>query len=415
VNSVAGETEVLVTYTDSAEGFRGYLAIDRLTHAVAAGGFRVQKGLTAAHVARMARNMTLKHRLAGNRVDGAKSGIDYDPTLPGKRNAMKRFLGAIRPYIITSYSMGPDMNTTLAEIDPIASELDIPSVKVAVARAQGMDLEEFLCRYRVLQEEVDGLALDGQRSGHGVAGACLATLRGMGVPIREATAVIQGFGSVGSACARSLSRAGVRILAISDEDRSLICDDDGGLPIRGLLEGRGSRSLVDLETPPDSCRFASRDAIFRVSCDLFIPAAVENGIRAHSARTMNVKAVVEAANLSVSREAEDVFRERNILVIPDIVAGAGGVISIGGLFGARHRPSGKDVLNYTETKMEGLVNSVYRESRATGQTPRTVALEMCARMPGRAGLPPYGEIAQSSCNDAGAGREPSHLTREVGS
>jgi glutamate dehydrogenase/leucine dehydrogenase len=102
-------------------------------------------------------------------------------------------------------------------------------------------------------------------------------------------------------------------------------------------------------------------------------------------------------------------------VIPDIVAGAGGVMSIGGLFGTRHRPSGKDVLNYTETKMEDLVSSVYRESRATGQTPRTVALEMCARMPDRAGLPPYGEIAQSSCNDAGAGREPNSPTREVGS
>jgi glutamate dehydrogenase (NAD(P)+) len=393
VNSIAGETEVLVTDTDSAEGFRGYLAIDRLTHAVAAGRFRVQKGLTAAHVARMARNMTLKHRLAGNRVDGAKSGIYYDPALPGKRNAMKRFLGAIRPYIITSYSMGPDMNTTLAEIDPIASELDIPSVKMAVARAQGLDLEEFLYRYRVLQEEIDGLALDGQRSGHGVAVACLATLRGMGVPIPEATAAIQGFGSVGSACARSLSRAGVRILAISDEDRSLICDDDGGLPIPGLLEGRGSLSLIGLETPPDSCRLASRDAIFRVPCDLFIPAAVENGIRADSARAMNVKAVVEAANLSVSRGAEDVFRERDILVIPDIVAGAGGVMSIGGLFGARQRPRAKDVLNHMETRMEALVSSVYRESRATGETPRTVALRMCARMPDRAGLPPYGEIA----------------------
>jgi len=71
-NIMDRETGLLITYTDPEEGFKGYLAIDSLTHRIAAGGFRVQKGLTARHVARMARNMTLKQRIAGLRVDGAK-------------------------------------------------------------------------------------------------------------------------------------------------------------------------------------------------------------------------------------------------------------------------------------------------------------------------------------------------------
>jgi len=387
------EPEILVRYTDPIEGFAGYLAIDRSTHAVAAGGFRVQRGLSASHVGAMARNMTLKHRLAGNRVDGAKSGIDFDPASPGKREAMKRFVAAIRPYILTRYSMGPDMNTSLAEIDSIAAELGIPSVKMAVAGAQGLDLEEFLSRYGVLQELVGGFTLDSQRSGHGVAVACLATLRSLGVPIRGATATIQGFGAVGSACARSLFRAGVKILAVSDEHRCLVCDDDRGLPIVDLLGRRGSSPSIDLETLPNSCHLATRDAIFRIPCDLFVPAAVENGIPAGSARTMTVAAVVEAANLSVSKAAEDILCERGVVVIPDIVAGAGGVMSIGGLFGARQRPGAQEVLDRLEKKMTELVASVQRESRTSGRTPRETALRMCARMPARADLAPYGDLA----------------------
>ncbi|MFV9689967.1 MAG: Glu/Leu/Phe/Val dehydrogenase dimerization domain-containing protein, partial [Desulfobacteria bacterium] len=74
------EPELIVGYTDPVEGFKGWLVIDALSHKLCAGGLRVQKGLTQDRVIDLARNMTLKMRISGIRADGAKSGIDYDPT-----------------------------------------------------------------------------------------------------------------------------------------------------------------------------------------------------------------------------------------------------------------------------------------------------------------------------------------------
>jgi glutamate dehydrogenase (NAD(P)+) len=391
-NIMERKTELFVNYTDPLEGFQGFLAIDCLTHAIAAGGFRVQKGLTADHICKMAKNMTLKQRIAGHRVDGAKSGIDYDPALPGKHDAIKRFFTAIRPYVLTRYSMGPDMNTTLPEINSIAEELDIPSVKMAIAKAQGLKLEDFLGRYKILGQEVDGYTLGKRRSGHGVAMACLAALRILGIPPREARVVIQGFGSLGAACAYSLFRAGVRIIAISDAEHSLICENDVSLDIAELLQKRGEGTLIDLEKAPDGCRFAERDEIFNLPCDIFIPAAIENAILADRAVKMEVKAVVEGANLPVSMEAEKIFFDRNIQVVPDFVAGAGGSISMDGLFGPKEPPAPEYVLDHLKRRMDELVTKVDQKSRAENKTPREVALDICSQTPDNIHLPPYGGL-----------------------
>ena len=164
---------IVVEYTDQMEGFRGWLAIDRQVHRLSAGGMRVQPGLTREHLVEMARNMTRKMRIADLRVDGAKCGIDYDPTSPGKAAAVKRFLSAIRPFVETVYSMGPDLNIDMNELQSAARDLGIPSVKMAIARAQGWDLDYFLERSQVLEREIEGLSLSRLRAGYGVAAAAL--------------------------------------------------------------------------------------------------------------------------------------------------------------------------------------------------------------------------------------------------
>ncbi|MCI5146252.1 MAG: Glu/Leu/Phe/Val dehydrogenase, partial [Candidatus Electrothrix sp. AR3] len=88
-------SELIIEYTDPLEGFKGWLVIDSMTHNMAAGGLRVQQGLTCECVQRLAATMTLKMRIAGIRADGAKSGIDYDPASPGKQEALYRFIRAI--------------------------------------------------------------------------------------------------------------------------------------------------------------------------------------------------------------------------------------------------------------------------------------------------------------------------------
>ena len=144
--------ELIVEYTDPLEGFKGWAVIDALSHNLCAGGVRVQKGLTLDCVRHLARNMTIKMLIAGIRADGAKCGIDYDPHSPGKKEALYRFLRAIRPYILERYSLGPDLNTRMCELENIAERLSIPAVKMAIAKAQGFDLPSFLKRYRTLKQ-----------------------------------------------------------------------------------------------------------------------------------------------------------------------------------------------------------------------------------------------------------------------
>lgn len=396
------ETELLITYTDPEEGFKGYLAIDSLTHRIAAGGFRVQKGLTARHVTRLARNMTLKQRITGLRVDGAKSGIDYDPASPGKEEAIRRFLRAIRPYILERYSMGPDLNVKLKELDSITKGLSIPSVKMAIASAQGIEMPEFLRRYRLLNEGIDGMTLGQVRAGYGVAAAVLVVLKSIGIPPNEARITIQGFGSVGSSTALSLHRSGVSIVAISDEEKCLLCQT--GLDIDSLLSQRQKEML-----PTHASVFwkeVPQDEIYHVQADVIVSAAIENAIDERQATSLPVKAVVTGANLGVSVEAEKVLYQRSILVVPDFVAGCGGSLSMDGLFGPKEIPTPMDVLNHIENRIRQIVQQIIRLSKVEEKIPREVALAICAEATEYPDALPYGRLEDVLSTNAGKKGKP---------
>lgn len=383
-------TEVLITYTDPLEGFQGFLAIDCLSHQVAAGGMRVQKGLTGERLGKMARNMTLKQRICGMCVDGAKSGIDYDPVSPGKHEAMRRFLIAIRPYMRERYSMGPDMNTKLPEIDNILKSIGIPSAKMAVAKAQGYSIEEFMSRYETFQEKVDGYTLGQRRSGHGVAMACLAALDRLGISPEEAKVAIQGFGGLGSGAAFSLYKAGVRIIAVADREKCLICCDENGLDIEQLMDLTTGTLLPQQDSPCWS--YDCSDAIFELPCDAMIPAAVENVIGCERAKTLPTKAVIEGANLPSTPEAEEILKERGILVVPDFVAGSAGSLSVDGLFGPPQPVSAKYVLDHVERRMRSIVNTIIDRSDRDDCTPRQAALAICSEVVPSPAKRPYGHF-----------------------
>jgi glutamate dehydrogenase/leucine dehydrogenase len=332
--------ELIVEYTDPLEGFKGWLVIDSLTHRLAAGGMRVQKGLSKEVVRQLAATMTLKMRIAGIRADGAKCGIDYDPRSPGKQEAMLRFIRAIKPYLLERYSMGPDLNTAMPELDAVCARIGIASIKAVIAKCQEFTPEQFEERVQLLKQPVAHSTLGGLRSGAGVASSCAAILEFLHIPSAQARVVIQGFGSLASSAAYFLHQAGVPIIGLADCDKSLISQDGTGLDIPDLL----ARSCSDCRRkgliPPDSLRhsYGDRREIYNLACDVFIPAAIEQAIDRQAAETMQVKAIVSGANLAVTDEAEAVLHERGILVIPDMVAGCGGSLSMEGLFGPDELP-----------------------------------------------------------------------------
>jgi glutamate dehydrogenase (NAD(P)+) len=359
-------------YRDPVAGFAGYLAIDGRHNPLAAGGFRIQPGLQEHTVAQLAQAMTLKQRLLGLGVDGAKCGIDFDPADPGKHEAMRRFLRFLRPHLLTRFSMGPDMGTAWQEIEEAARAEGIPSVKIAIAGAQGLSHAEVLRRLRLLDVEAGGATLGQRRAGHGLAHAALTAAGAPGgAGLRAA---VQGFGTLGRATAQSLAEAGARIVAVADEHGSLV--DPGGLDIARLLT-LAPQTPVTAACPQ---RHADRTAIFETSSDLLVLAACQDAMSAQQAAALpaDVRAVVVGANLGLAPEVEDLLFRRGIVVVPDFVGGCGGSASMAALFGPADCPTPGQFLDRLGDSMRTLVRRVLDHSTSAGLTSRAAALALCA-------------------------------------
>jgi glutamate dehydrogenase (NAD(P)+) len=193
----------IIEYTDPVDGFQGWLAYDGRSAPLAAGGCRAQPGLTAAELAVLAERMTLKQRMLGLNVNGAKCGIDYDPRSAGRPAALGRFLAFLRDELHERFSMGPDMGTEWQELQRLAIDAGIPSTKYAIRRAQGLTKEEFFARMIRLDEPAGLLALSGRRAGHALAHAVIGAARATGVT-GPVSCALQGFGTLGRAAACTL-------------------------------------------------------------------------------------------------------------------------------------------------------------------------------------------------------------------
>ena len=370
---------LVIDYKDKEEGFCGWLVIDGLDYQLSAGGMRVQPGLTRDHLVEMARNMTCKMRICGLPIAGAKCGIDYDPSSPGKKAAMARFLKAIKPYITSNYSMGPDLNTCMAELESIASTLDIPSVKIAIAKAQQIPQETFLKRYNILNEKVlEGLKLGKIRAGYGVSMACLAVLKHLQFSPAKAVIAVQGFGNLAKATIIGLKESGVTISAIADSEKCFSSTSPSGLNLDALLQHKGTllpdRNLVG---DPDIVQ-ESREAIYSKQCDLLVLAAVENVVSESNAHLIKAKAVVPGANLAVTDSGEKALFEKGIISLPSFLAGCGGSMSMNGLFGPSTPPSAREVLAYIEKAMTKAVNDVLSYSTTHNIPPMEAAHAICS-------------------------------------
>ena len=367
---------LVVEYTDALEGFKGWLVIDSLEHSLCAGGMRVQKGLSKEHVTNMARNMTRKMRICGLPIDGAKCGIDYDNCHPGKLAAMTRFMKAIKPLIQERYSMGPDLNTDMDELEAAAIAIQLPSIKIAIAKAQGMKLPYFMERYAILSKEVTSHWTLGKiRAGYGVAAAALATLDFLKIPYADATVAVQGFGNLAKATILGLIEAGVKIIALADIEKCLLITTDQDNVLEELLSSPGT--LLRPTLPSQHLKVINSSSIVEVACDILILAAVENTINKKNSSLIQAKAVVPGANLAVSRAAEKILDSRGIPVLPCFLAGCGGSLSMNGLFAPAQHPSPKSVLQFVRERMRAITTKTLQKSVADDCTATEAAEEIC--------------------------------------
>lgn len=359
-----------VHWIDEPTATKGYLVIDKLIDGVAAGGLRISPGITSDVVAELARNMTLKQAAVGIRVGGAKAGLDLNPSASYREDVIRRFLMAIRPLILTCFSCGPDMNTTMSELECIARAIDIPSLKIAVARNRGLFDEEFLASYCLFDEHTALGTVNELRGASGVAAAVLALLDTLPNGRARPSVAIQGAGNMGLAAAKLLSHAGIAVVAWAD-DKTCLQDVDG------LDVARLSSAVRNRRLPMIYANSLVSSAILDVRCDVLVLAAISRAFGMSAVPRLKCRGIVEAANLALEADVEAELHRRGIRVVPDLVASAGGSLAVEALY--RNKPeTGSDVLLHVERRMFSIVRELLHECGNSHLTPRRAALNRAA-------------------------------------
>jgi len=335
----------IVHVTERTTGLRATVVIDNIAIGPAIGGVRMAPDVTTEECFRLARAMTLKNAAAGLHHGGGKAVIVADPMVPlaDKERLIRAFADAIEE--LTDYIPGPDMGTNetcMAWIhDQIGRAIGLPSV-------------------------LGGIPLDMVgATGYGLAAAIDVGAEHIGMSLAGARVAVQGFGAVGRNVAKFLDERGCILVAAADLGGCVV--DRRGLDLRELLTTKATESVVGHRVG----EVIDRDAIVGVECDIWIPAARPNVLHAGNVDRVRARIVAQGANIPATAEAEARLHERGVLVLPDFIANAGGVICgaieySGGTTNEAFRMIDEQVRSNTATMLE--------QSAATGELPRAVAM-----------------------------------------
>jgi len=289
-------------------GLRGCVEIDNTALGPGKGGIRLTRTVTLEEVAKLARAMTWKNALADIPFGGAKAGIVADsdvPTRERKAELINAFAQAIRHIVPELYIAGPDMNVTQEEMRIFAET--IGNMKACTGKPK----------------ELGGLPHELGSTGFGVFHATRVAADFLGLELSDARVAIEGFGNVGSFAGKFLSEAGAKLVGVSDI-KGLIYNENG-LDYEMLIEARDKRgSVIEYEGKK---KILPNHDIIKLDVDILVTAAIPNLIQAHEAGLVKAKLIVEGSNIPMTQKVEEMLAQRGILIIPDFVANAGGVIS----------------------------------------------------------------------------------------
>ena len=295
--------------------FTGYRVQHHLTMGPTKGGTRYAANLHLGEVGALAIAMSWKCALAGLPYGGAKGGIAVDPYSLSKREleaVSRRYMQEMIPFVGPKTDvMAPDMGTNE---QVMAWYMDTYSMY------QGQTVTEI-----VTGKPVDAGGTVGRReaTGRGVVHLVGRAMERLQMNPIETTAIIQGFGNVGSVTAASLVQQGVKVLGVSDH--TACYHDPRGLDVPALIkwtEEHGTLAGWSTEAAFDPAQLLTQ------KCDILVPAAMEQVIDADVARRLQCRILAEGANGPTTPDADRVLNEhrREIFVIPDILCNAGGVV-----------------------------------------------------------------------------------------
>ena len=293
-------------------GLTGYRVQHTLTMGPTKGGFRYGPDVSMGECAALAMWMTWKCALLGLPYGGAKGGVRCTPgdlTLGERERLTRRYAAELIPVI------GPDKD--IPAPDMATGEREMAWFMDTYSQMMGHSVFEIVTGKPVV---LGGSSARRAATGLGVVYVLEAVCERIGMQIRDARVAIQGFGNVGSVAARELYAIGAKVVAVSDRSAGLVNQD--GLDIAAVERWMAEHHV--LAGYPDADEVGPAD-VLEVPCEVLIPAALERQITDENAPRLQCELVVEAANGPTTPEAEAILHERGILVVPDVLANAGGV------------------------------------------------------------------------------------------
>jgi glutamate dehydrogenase (NAD(P)+) len=292
--------------------FTGYRVQHNLSRGPAKGGIRYHPDVSLDEVRALAMWMTWKCAVVRVPFGGAKGGITVDPKVLS-RDELERLTRRYTTEI--SVLIGPKRDVPAPDVNTN------PQIM-----AWMMDTYSMHAGYSV-PAVVTGkpLSIGGsegrlEATGRGVVIIAREAARFSGFDLPEATVAVQGFGNVGGTAARLFHRSGARVVAVSDVNGGIY--NQRGLDIPAV-----TRHVQETGTVAGfpGAEFITNQQLLELPVDLLVPAALENVITAENAPRVMARVVVEGANGPTTPEADAILQDRGILVVPDILANAGGV------------------------------------------------------------------------------------------
>ncbi len=346
-----GPEKIIEVYNPKA-GMRGYVVVDNQSLGPGKGGIRMTPTVSMEEVFRLARTMTWKNSIADLPFGGAKGGIIADP----KQLTQRKKDEIVKAYGEAMKIVSPDLWVAAPDISTGEHEMEVFSKAVGSNKA---------CTGK--PKKMGGLPHELGSTGFGVHHAALVALKHLGRDVRKTTFAVEGFGNVGWFSAKFLAEKGAKLVGVSDS-KGLIYNEKG-IDFNKLAEIKkkeGSVTKYPGKVMKDS-------EIISLNVDMLVTAAVPDLIKPSDVDSIKTKLIVCGSNIPMSHETEEMLHRHKVLVVPDFVANAGGVIS-----------SYVEYINGDEKKMWKMVEEkitrntelALKNAEKKGISPRAAAMEI---------------------------------------
>jgi glutamate dehydrogenase (NAD(P)+) len=292
--------------------FEGYRVQHNLTRGPAKGGLRFHPEVSLDEVKALAMWMTWKCAIANLPFGGAKGGVIVDPAQLSHRELerlTRRFASEIAVLIGPESDIpAPDVNTNAEIMAWIMDTVSMESGYSVPAVVTGKPLD------------IGGSEGRPAATGRGVTIVALEACRRVGRDPAATTVAVQGFGNVGATAALLMAEAGFRVCAVSDVFGGIYAP--GGLDVPAVVRHRAETGRLDGFPGTESL---SNQALLELPVDMLVPAALDNQVTARNAGRIRASLIIEGANGPTTPDADHILEKRGVVVVPDILANAGGV------------------------------------------------------------------------------------------